>query len=394
MRIEKSDYLNSIEPYAFAEVDKARKKAEKEYSGEVIDFGVGDPTEPTSAAAVAEGIKEAVIHLERGYPSYEGEVEFREAVSEWFDERFGVKMDPKKEITATLGSKQAVFILPMAFANRGDAILIPDPGYPPYTTGAKQRGAEQVFMPLREENDFLPALEGIDEEDAKDAKIMWINYPNNPTTKIAPEEFLKKATDFCRNHEIVLVSDEAYSEMYYDEENKPISLFNVEDGLEAGLVFHSLSKRSNMTNYRIGFVTGREKFLEPFKEVQTNLHSGQAQILQHAAIGALSDERHVDKMKELYLQKRELLIPALQKAGFPRVYSEGTFYLWAKVPETISSLEAVKKLLDEKGVNTTPGGALAKTSDVGDQFLRFAMVPSVEKTEEAVERLKREEIFE
>lgn len=394
MRIEKSDYLNSIEPYAFAEVDKARKKAEKEYSGELIDFGVGDPTEPTSAAAVAEGIKEAVIHPERGYPSYEGEIEFREAVSEWFDKRFGVKMDPKKEITATLGSKQAVFTLPMAFANRGDVILIPDPGYPPYTTGAKQREAEQVFMPLREENDFLPALEKIDEEDAKDAKIMWINYPNNPTTKIAPEEFLKKAVDFCQDNEIVLVSDEAYSEMYYEEENKPISLFNVEDGLEAGLVFHSLSKRSNMTNYRIGFVTGREKFLKPFKEVQTNLHSGQAQILQHAAIGALSDESHVDKMRELYLQKRELLIPALQKAGFLKVYSEGTFYLWAKVPETVSSLEAVKKLLDEKGVNATPGEALAKTSDVGDQFLRFAMVPSVEKTEKAVERLKREEIFE
>lgn len=394
MKIEKSDYLSSIDPYAFAEVDEARDKAEKEYSGEIIDFGVGDPTEPTPAIAVAEGIEEAVTHPERGYPSYEGEIEFREAVSEWFDERFGVKMNPEEEITATLGSKQAVFTFPMAFANRGDTILIPDPGYPPYTTGAKQRGAKQMFTPLREENNFLPSLEEIDEKDAKNAKIMWINYPNNPTTKIATKEFLKNAIDFCQEHEIVLVSDEAYSEMYYDEENKPISLFNVEGGLEAGLVFHSLSKRSNMTNYRIGFVTGRKRFLEPFKEVQTNLHSGQAQILQHAAIGALSDETHVEEMRELYLQKRELLIPALQKAGFSKVYSEGTFYLWAKIPETVSSLEAVKKLLNDRGVNTTPGGALAKTPNVGDQFLRFAMVPSVEKTEEAAERMKSEAIFE
>ncbi|KXA93245.1 hypothetical protein AKJ64_01145, partial [candidate division MSBL1 archaeon SCGC-AAA259E17] len=178
MNIEKSNYLNSIRPYAFAEVNKARKKAEKEYPDEILDFGVGDPTEPTPAVAVSEGIKEAVTRPERGYPSYDGEWEFREAVSTWLEERFGVKMDPQNEITATLGSKQAVFSFPMAYVNRGDAVLIPDPGYPPYTTGTKQRGGEPVFMPLEEENDFLPQLEKIDEGDAKNAKIMWINYPN------------------------------------------------------------------------------------------------------------------------------------------------------------------------------------------------------------------------
>ncbi len=390
MRFEKSNYLKSLDPYAFAEVDKARKEAEKEYSGDILDFGVGDPTEPTPAEAVSEGIKEAVENPDRGYPSYQGEPEFRRAVSEWLKKRFGFEMDPDNEITATLGSKQAVFCFPMAYADRGDVILIPDPGYPPYTTGAKQRGARPIFMPLDEGNNFLPSLEDIDREDAEDAKIMWINYPNNPTTKIAPEEFMENAIDFCEDHEILLVSDEAYSEMYYEEDDRPISLFNLERGPEVGLLFHSLSKRSNMTNYRIGFVAGREEILDPFMEVQTNIHSGQAQILQRAAIGALSDEDHVERMRDIYREKRDLLIPALEKAGFTEVYSEGTFYLWTKIPEELSSLEAVKKLLYEKGINATPGDALAQGTDAGEQFLRLAMVPSVEKTEEASERLKEE----
>lgn len=393
MRIEESDYLNSIRPYAFAEVDKTRRRAKKEYPDEILDFGVGDPTEPTPAVAVSEGIKKAVTSPESGYPSYEGESEFREAVSAWLEKRFGVEMDPKSEITATLGSKQAVFSFPMAYIDRGDVVLIPDPGYPPYTTGTKQRGGKPVYMPLKEENDFLPQLEKIKESDVKNAKIMWLNYPNNPTTKIAPKKFLRKTVDFCRDNEIILVSDEAYSEMYYNEK-KPISLLNVKGAREVGIVFHSLSKRSNMTNYRIGFVTGRKKLLDPFKKVQTNLHSGQAQILQSAAIGALSDEIHVKKMRDLYREKRKTLIPALLYAGFSKIYSEGTFYLWAKLPNGFSSVNAVKILLKEKGINTTPGSALAHSCEDSDRFLRFALVPSIKKTEKVAERLREEKIFE
>lgn len=394
MTIETSSYLRSLEPYAFAEVDKARKKAEKEYPEAVIDFGVGDPTEPTPAVAVAEGIKEAVMNPDRGYPSYAGEQEFREAVSDWFKKRFGIRLNPQEEITATLGSKQAVFTLPMAYVDKEDAVLIPDPGYPPYTTGTKQRGAEPVHMPLKEENDFFPTLEEINQEKIEKAKIMWINYPNNPTTKIASEEFLKKAIDFCKENDILLVSDEAYSEMYFDKDKKPLSIFNIDGGMETGLVFHSLSKRSNMTNYRIGFVAGRKENLDPFKQVETNLHSGQAQILQWAAIGALSNEEHVEKMRGLYRKKRDVLKPALKESGFSKVHSEGTFYLWSKIPENYTSLETVKNLLQETGINTTPGSALTKSTDAGKGFIRFALVPSVEKTREASERIKKEDIFE
>ncbi len=394
MKIDKSKYLNSLKPYAFAEVEEAKKKAEREYSGKVIDFGVGDPTEPTPAIAVSEGIKEAVIHPERGYPSYEGEMNYREAVSEWFERRFNVKLNPEKEITATLGSKQAVFSLPMAYVNRGDCVLVPDPGYPPYTTGAKQRGAKPILMPLKEENDFLPKVTELDEKEVQKAKIMWINYPNNPTTKIAPKRFLKKTVDFCKENDIILVSDEAYSEMYYDDGKKPISLFNIGDGREVGLVFHSLSKRSNMTNYRIGFVAGRKELLDPFKKVQTNLHSGQSQILQYAAIGALSDESHVEKMRALYQKKKDKLLPALEKTGFSKVYAEGTFYLWAKIPKGNTSLNTVKNLLEVKGINATPGGAVAQKSENGDNFLRFALVPSLKDISIAVDRLTENNIFE
>lgn len=393
MKIDRSQYIKSIAPYAFAEVDKAREKAEEKFPEKIIDFGVGDPTEPAPAVAVSAGVKEAVLHPERGYPSYDGESEFRVAVSNWFEKRFGVSMDPDSEITATLGSKQAVFILPMAYVDKGDAILIPDPGYPPYTTGAKQREAKLVFMPLREENEFFPSLEEISSETAERAKLMWCNYPNNPTTKIASETFLKSVIDFCEDNDILLVSDEAYSEMYYKEEDKPVSLFNIEGGLDTGLVFHSLSKRSNMTNYRIGFVTGREELLSPFKEVQTNLHSGQSQILQSAAVGALSDEEHVEKMRNIYQKKRELLIPALKGAGFLKIYSEGTFYLWVKIPSKSSSLKIVKKLLYEVGINATPGEALAQTEEVGEKFLRFALVPSIDDTEKAARRLQKKEIL-
>lgn len=394
MKIEKSNYLNSLDPYAFAEIDKARKEAEKKYPKDILDFGVGDPTEPTPAVAVVEGIKEAVMNPEDGYPSYEGEGRFREAISHWFEKRFSVDLNPEKEITATLGSKQAVFTLPMAFADSGDSVLIPDPGYPPYTTGAKQRNAKPEYLPLREENDFLPKLKEVDRKTAENAKIMWINYPNNPTTKIAPQKFLKEAIDFCEENDIILISDEAYSEMYYEENQKPISLFNIEGGMENGLVIHSLSKRSNMTNYRIGFVVGREEILTPFKEVQTNIHSGQSQILQSAAIGALSDEKHVEEMRKTYREKRRTLLPALEKAGFEKVYSEGTFYLWAKTPESKRSVKVVKRMLDNIGINATPGEVLCKTNDDGKNFVRFALVPPSKKIEEAAERLKKKDTFE
>ena len=386
-QLDESDYLQSIGGYAFAEVDKAYDEALETHGEDfMIDFGVGDPTDPTPPEAREAAAVKALTDPSQGYPSYVGQDEFRAAVSDWFDRRFDVSLDPGSEITATLGSKQAVFCMPMAFVNRNDAVLIPDPGYPPYTSGTKQRGAKPVFMPLRPENDFLPDLDAIDKKDAQRAKIMWLNSPNNPTTKIIPEEFYAEAIDFCQEHNILLCSDEAYSEMYYDAE-PPTSLFEVDGGKETGLVVHSLSKRSNMTNYRIGFVAGKPKFLDRYKRVQTNMHSGQAQILQSAAIGAYSDESHVVEMREMYGERRDTLLPYLEEAGFREIFAEGGFYVWCRVPEGLDSIETTKTLLQEAGVNTTPGSALGQNPELGEEFIRFALIQSASRTDTAGQRL-------
>lgn len=387
MELEQSSYLSNIGGYAFAEVDKSRDRViEQKGEDYLIDLGVGDPTDPTPPPAREAAAVEALEHPEQGYPSYIGESSFREAAARWYQRRFGVELDPETEITATLGSKQAVFSLPMALLDEGDAALIPDPGYPPYTTGTKQRGADPVFMPLLPENDFLPDLEAIDAGDARRAKIMWLNSPNNPTTKIIPASFYDRALSFCREHEILLCSDEAYSEMYH-EGDPPTSLFTREGGLEQGLVIHSLSKRSNMTNYRIGFVAGRSEHLDLFKEVQTNMHSGQAQILQAAAVGAYSDEEHVEEMRAMYTARRDALLDYLDDAGFRDVYAEGGFYVWAQVPSGLDSLETTRRLLEETGVNTTPGQALGQNPEYGEDFIRFALIQDVDRTREAGRRI-------
>lgn len=387
INVSESDYLRSIGGYAFAEVDKAYDQALETHGEDyMIDFGVGDPTDPTPPEAREAAAVKALEDPSQGYPSYVGQDDFREAVSTWFDRRFDVKLDADSEITATLGSKQAVFCMPMAFVDEGDAVLVPDPGYPPYTSGTKQRGADPVFMPLRPENDFLPDLTAIDPEDAERAKIMWLNSPNNPTTKIIPEDFYEEAVEFCQDHDILLCSDEAYSEMYY-ENNVPTSLFQVDGGRVTGLVVHSLSKRSNMTNYRIGFVAGRPEYLDKFKRVQTNMHSGQAQILQAAAVGAYSDEDHVEEMRSMYGKRRRTLLPYLEEAGFGAIHAEGGFYVWAEVPEGLDSVETTKRLLEDAGINTTPGSALGQNPEFGDNYIRFALIQSAKRTEEAGKRL-------
>lgn len=387
MEFQTSSFLNNIGGYAFAEVDEAKQAViDKKGEDYLIDLGVGDPTDPTPPVAREAAAVEGLTDPAQGYPSYVGEETYREAIAEWFNNRFDVNLNHETEITATLGSKQAVFSLPMAYVNTNDAVLIPDPGYPPYTTGTIQRGGSPVFMPLQPENDFLPNLDEISPEDAENAKIMWLNSPNNPTTKIIPQPFYERAIKFCKDHEILLCSDEAYSEMYYDS-NPPTSLFECDGGREVGLVVHSLSKRSNMTNYRIGFVAGRPELLDPFKEVQTNMHSGQAQILQQAATAALTDEEHVEDMRETYRQRREALLPLLDEAGFREVYAEGGFYVWARLPEDVESIEAAKKILEEAGVNTTPGAALGQNPEFGNEFVRFALIQDVEDTKTAGQRI-------
>lgn len=384
-----SKRVQSIGAYAFAEVDK--KVEELKAKGITpIDFGVGDPTVPTPTVvrrATKAGIE---ARKSAGYPSYIGAKEYRQAVADWNKRRFGVDLDPATEICATLGSKEAVFNFAEGFVNPGDYVIIPTPGYPPYSRGTLFAEGRCFYVPIVAENRFLMDLSKIPDEVCKQARIMWVNYPNSPSGANAPLSFLREVVEFGRKHNIIIASDEAYSEMYFTE--KPHSILEVcKDGVVA---IHSLSKRSAMTCYRVGWVAGDSRIVSIFKKVKTNIDSGTATFIQDGAIAALSDEKHVDKMRKEYHRKRDILVKALTSIGLDNCAPDATIYLWQRVPKGMTSVEFATRLLDpEVAIVTTPGAWLSdKTADglnPGEGYVRFALVPSVERTREAAERIRK-----
>jgi len=388
MRIERSRRLDGLSAYAFAEVD--RKVAEMRRDGiEVIDFGVGDPTEPApeiARMAIKEGVDR---HAAGGYPSYIGSRDFRRAIADWTRRRFGIQLSVDTEICASIGSKEAVFNFPEAFVDPGDVVLVPNPGYPPYSRGALFAEGEVYYLNLLPENGFLPDLDSVPEEICQRAKILWINYPNNPTGVMAPRGFFEKVISFGHKHDIIIASDEAYSENYYGDE--PHSILEFErDGV---VVFHSLSKRSCMTGYRVGWVAGDSAIIDVFKKLKTNIDSGTPTFVQDAAAAALSDEEHVGDLRNLYRKKRDLIVDAFVDAGLPECRPEATLYVWQRVPEGFTSVSFAERLLHpEIAIVTTPGSCVGEeTSDgnPGEGFVRLALVPSVEDCELAAERIKK-----
>ena len=387
MKIQISKRLASLTGYAFAEVDNEVAKL-KQIGIAPIDFGVGDPKEPTPQV-VRSAIKKAVDKRKSsGYPSYIGADEFRQEIANWHKKRFGVNLDYQKEITSTIGAKEAVFNCPEAFINPGDYAIMPNPGYPPYERGALFAEGRTYFAPLLKENDFLMDLSSIPREIARKSKILWIDYPNNPTGKIAPKEFFDEVIDFGHDNNIIIASDECYTEIYFKE--KPHSI--LEFSKEGVAAFQSLSKRSAMTGYRIGWVAGDENIITAFKKLKTNIDSGTPTFIQDAAIAALIDEKHVEKMRKDYRQKRDILVKALTSVGLENCAPDATLYLWQKTPNSISSVEFAKKLLQKEiAIVATPGAWIStKFNGInpGENYVRFALVPSLEETKEAAERIK------
>ena len=390
MRIEPSERVKSIGTYAFAEVDR---QVEKLVAGgiEPIDFGVGDPTIPPPDL-VRDATKRGVEkHKCAGYPSYIGMTEYRLAVAEWTSRRFGVDLDPETEITSTIGSKEAVFNFAEGFVNPGDIVIVPCPGYPPYTRGTLFAEGQVYYVPVLPENDYLIDLDDIPPEVARDAKLMWINYPNSPTGAVAPREFFERVVEFGRQNEIIIASDEAYTEIYYTDE-PPLSILEV--AREGVVAFQSLSKRSAMTGWRVGWVAGDERIVETFKKVKTNIDSGTPNFVQEGAIAALSDEAHVESSRADYTRKRNLLADALVESGLPDCRPKATIYLWQRVPEGYTSVDFATSLLDpEIAVVTTPGAWISNETasglNPGAGFVRFALVPSIEATETAAERISK-----
>ena len=380
---DKAERLKRLPPYLFKEID--RKKAEVRAKGvDIIDLGIGDPDLPTPGHII-EALQEAAVDPpNHRYPSYSGMLEYRAAVADWYRRRFNVDLDPEKEVLALIGSKEGIAHTPLAFINPGDISLVPTPAYPVYNTATIFAGGESFFMPLTRENGFLPDLDAIPEDVARKARLLFINYPNNPTAAVAEVGFFEKVVAFARKYEILVCHDAAYSEMAYDG-YRPPSFLQAEGAKEVGIEFHSLSKTYNMTGWRIGFAAGNKEAVEGLGAIKSNMDSGVFQAIQIAGIKALRhDQSCVKEMIDVYTRRRDLMVEGLRKAGFALDAPKASFYLWVRVPDGYTSAGLATRLL-EKGVVVTPGNGFGEP---GEGYFRIALTQKRERLQEALERIR------
>ena len=380
--------LGRIPPYLFAEID--RKVREKKNAGiDVISLGIGDPDLPTPQRIVSVLQEAAADPANHRYPSYFGLAELREAIAGWYRERFDVSLDAGTEILPTLGSKDGISHVPLALVDPGDVVLAPDPGYTVYATGAIMAGADPYIMPLTIENGWLPDLDSIPDDIADRARLMWLNYPNNPTAAVAGREFLEKAVDFCRRHDVVLCHDAPYSEICFDG-YRPLSLFEIPGAKDIGLEFHSLSKTFNMTGWRIGWVCGRADLVGLIAQLKTNIDSGIFQAIQWAAIEALNGgEEETRAACDIYARRHRLVADALNSLGWSIKPPRATFYVWAPVPAGYDSIGFASHVLDQVGVNITPGVGFGAH---GEGYFRLSVTAPDARLQEAMTRLRKLEL--
>lgn len=390
INIKPSKRLQSLGGYAFYEVDKM-VSALKDQGINPIDFGVGDPKDE-APKFVRNALKKAVDkYSTSGYPNYDGSENFKSAASKWMKKRFGVECNPKTEICSSIGSKEAIFNFSEAILDPGDIAIIPSPNYPPMKTGTIFAQGKPYFVPLNEENNFLLNFENIPSSIAKQAKVLWINYPNSPTGVCAPNKYYKKLIKWAEKYNIIIAADEGcYIDIYFD--SKPHSI--LETGREGVIAFYSMSKRNNMTGYRVGFVVGDEKLITLFKKLKTNIDSGTPDFIQDAAIAALEDESHAKYMRDLYSKKRDIILKALSFVGLKTQNTSATFYLWQKVPNGMTSLEFTKELLKKDiAIVTTPGSWISDQCEdglnPGEGYVRLALVPTLKQCRIAAERLTK-----
>ena len=385
IKVQLADRVRSLPPYLFASIDKMKQEALSK-GVDVIDLSIGDPDIPTPEHIV-EAMKSAVEKpAHHRYPSYEGMLSYRDAVAQWYSRRFQVTLDPKTEVLSLIGSKEGIGHIPLAFVNPGDVVLVPSPGYPVYPVGTLFAGGESYIMPLEEANAFLPDFKAIPGDVLKRARLMFLNYPNNPTAAVAPESFYKEAIELAARYNIIICHDAAYSEVYYDGE-KPMSFLEVEGAKDVGIEFHSLSKTYNMTGWRIGFAVGHKDVIAGLGKIKTNLDSGVFQAIQDAGIVALRTEESVlSGIRDIYQKRRDALCEGLKGIGIQIDKPKAAFYLWAKVPSGFDSTTFAAHLLNKAGVLGTPGVGFGAP---GEGYIRFALTQPVERIKEAVERIRK-----
>lgn len=380
-----AERIQKLPPYLFAELD--RKVSEAKARGvDVISFGIGDPDRPTPAHIVEAGRKAMADPSTHQYPSYYGMPDFRAAVAGYYKRRFGVSLDPGSEVLPLIGSKEGIAHLATAFIDPGDSLLIQDPGYPVYQTAALLAGGISRALPLTAEDGFIPRLDRVTEEDAANSKVMWINYPSNPTSAVCDLGFMEQAVEFSSRHDLLLAHDSAYVELTYDGYVAP-SVLQAPGAKDVAIEFGSLSKTYNMTGWRVGWVVGAAPAIEAIGRVKTNIDSGIFNALQRAGIAALEGPQDcIQESIAVYRRRRDVVVGALSASGIEIKPPLGAIYVWVPVPAGHTSVSFCEFLLNEVGVVIAPGSGYGAH---GEGYVRFSLTLSDDRVDEGMDRVAR-----
>ncbi len=384
--ISASERISMLPPYLFAELDRLKDTA-RERGVELIDFGIGDPDIPTPEGIVSDAQNAVADPANHRYPSGRGSVSFLKAASFWMKEQFGVETGTDISIGSVIGTKEGIAHVPLFFCNPGDIVLVPNPGYPVYRASAILADATPVDLPLIQKNGFAPDLQRINSTVLDSARMMYLNYPNNPTGAVLSRGTMKEIIDFAKREDILLVSDNSYSHIRFDR-IPPMSFLQIPGAADVCLEFHSLSKTFNMTGWRVGFVVGGTRLVDTFMSAKENIDSGVFTAIQKAAETALGS--NPSKILEIYRKRREILVKGLRKLEWEVCDSPGTFYVWVKLPKETRSIQFTKKLLSKTGIVVTPGSGFGT---YGEGYIRFALTIPESEIFKAVGRLEQHELF-
>ncbi len=378
-----SDRLDKLAPYPFVEI--SRIIAEKRAAGEdVVTFGIGDPDIPTPSRIVDRLITASHDLPNHRYPESDGLPAMRQAIATWYERRFGVGLDPDKEVLPLIGAKEGIGHAAFCYLDPGDVALVPDPAYPVYAVGTMFAGAESYKMPLTEENGWLPDLDAIPSEVAARAKVMWLNYPNNPTGAVAERDYYEKVIEFARRHDIAILHDAAYSEVVFDR-YRAVSFLELPGAKEIGIEFHSLSKCFNMTGWRVGMAVGNADMIKALFQIKANLDSGIPQAIQEMAMEALlGPQDPIQENNDIYQRRRDKVIDVLKRIGLRVIPPQASLYVWARVPEGFTSAEFAQRLLEETAIVVTPGSSYGQ---YGEGYIRLSLTTPDQQVDKGVERL-------
>lgn len=377
--------LKQLPPYLFAEIDKIKSELVAK-GADVIDLGVGDPDLPTPSHIVEALRRSAQDPANHRYPSYSGMGDFKVSVARWYKKRFNVELDPEAEVVSLIGSKEGIAHIPLAFVDPGEAVILPDPGYPVYQAGTVFADGVPHFVSLRADRGFLPDLSELPGDVAQKAKLFFLNYPNNPTAATADVDFFEEVVAWAKEYKVMVCHDAAYTEIAYDGYHAP-SIFQVEGAKDVAIEFHSLSKTYNMTGWRVGFAVGNREIVAGLGRIKTNVDSGIFQAVQWAAMAALDGSQDcVEENKRIYKERRDILVEGLRRAGLEVRPPKATFYVWVKVPQGYTSKDFAGHLLRGAAIVATPGVGFGPH---GEGYVRMTLCAPAERIQEAVERMLR-----